>query len=186
MPRAGHGALATRSLALTPLTGRLAVLCAFSAVALPTLFRAAIQGIVTGCEFTPYLPFVFIAAILLRWWLAGLVAVASVAIMGGVFDGSLLHPLSCFIPSAAVFIASSAVMIGLAMFVRHLVQGRGAGESTGGVIFSLEKGQVWASWYGQAAPVRLGARTEVSRMMVDFLAQEQVAKRFIENAPSAD
>lgn len=186
MPRPEFGALATRWVALTPLTGRPALLCAFSALAFPTLFRAAIQGVVTGCEFTPYLPFVFIAAILLRWWLAGLVAVASVAIMGGVFDGSLLHPMSCFIPAATVFVASSTVMIGIAMFVRRLVQSRGAGVSTGGVIFSLEKGEVWASWYGQAAPVRLGARSDVSRMMADFLAQEQVAKRLIENASSAD
>src|SRR5689334_19472552 len=98
MLKGGLGALAIRSLALTPLSGRLALLCAFSAVAIPTLFRAAINGVVTGCEFTPYLPFVLLAAILLRWWLVALVTAASVAIMGGLFEGSLLHPVPCFIP----------------------------------------------------------------------------------------
>ena len=186
MLKGGLGALAIRSLALTPLSGRLALLCAFSAVAIPTLFRAAINGVVTGCEFTPYLPFVLLAAILLRWWLVALVTAASVAIMGGLFEGSLLHPVPCFIPAAAVFVASSAVMIGIAILVRSLAQNRGADESTGGVIFSLEKGQVWASWYGQAAPVRLGTRREVSYMMEDFLAQEQVAKRFSKNSSRAE
>ena len=76
-------------------------------------------------------------------------------------------------------------MIGMAIVVRTLTPNRGADESTGGVIFSLEKGQVWASWYGQAAPVRLGTRREVSYMMEDFLAQEQVAKRFSKkNSPA--
>lgn len=179
------GARTTRWLALTPLAGWLALLCAFSAVALPTLFRGAINGVVTGCEFTPYLPFVLIAAILLRWWQAVLVALASVAIMGGVFQGSLLHPLPCFIPAAAIFAGSSAVMIGVAVLVRRVMQSRGASESTGGVVFSLDRGQVWASWYGQDAPVRLGTRGEVSYMMEDFLAQEYVAKR-LRDASSAE
>src|SRR6478736_8099584 len=139
------GAHTTRWLALTPLTGWLALSCAFGAVALPTLFRGAINGVVTGCEFTPYLPFVLIAAIMLRSWQAVLVALASVAIMGGVFQGSLLHPMPCFIPAAAMFIGSSVVMIGLAILARCVMQSRGASESTGGVVFSLDRGQVWAS-----------------------------------------
>jgi hypothetical protein len=46
----------------------MALLCGIFAVALPTAIRAAIDGVVTGCEFTPYLPFVLFSAILLRWW----------------------------------------------------------------------------------------------------------------------
>jgi len=50
-------------------TGRLALLCGIAAVAVPTIVRAAIDGVVTGCEFTPYLPFVLITALALGWWI---------------------------------------------------------------------------------------------------------------------
>ena len=84
MIRAGS----TRWLIMPLLTGRFALLCAMVAVALPTLVRAAVDGVVTGCEFTPYLPFVLVCAILLRWWQAGAVALVSVGIIGGLFGGS--------------------------------------------------------------------------------------------------
>jgi len=137
-------------------------------------------GVVTGCEFTPYLPFVLLSAILLRWWQAAAVAVTSVAIMGGLFQGSLMHPMSCFLPAAGMFLTSSAAMIGMAVLVRRLfraLQNPGADESEGGIVFSLEQGLVWASWYGQGAPVRLGTRRKVAHMMEDFLAQEELAQR---------
>jgi hypothetical protein len=49
--------------------------------------------------------------------------------------------------------------------------------SSDGIIFSLDKGEVWASWYGHEQPVRLGSRYPVAKMMDDFLKQEQLAKR---------
>ena len=170
----------TRLLILPPLTGRLALLCAVVAVALPTLVRAAVNGVVTGCEFTPYLPFVLICAILLRWWQAGAVVLASVGILGGLFGGSQPHDLDCFVSAAGIFLASSAMMIGIAVSVRHLIsalRNRGADESAGGIVFSLEKGEVWASWYGHGAPAHLGSQRKVSEMMEDFLAQVEVGKR---------
>jgi hypothetical protein len=57
------------------------------------------------------------------------------------------------------------------------LQKRGADETLGGIVFSLEKGQVWASWYGRGAPVLLGSQRKVSEMMQDFLAQEELARR---------
>ena len=164
-----------------PLTGRLAFLCGVVAVAIPTLIRVAVHGTITGCEFTPYLPFVLISAILLRWWQAGIVALASVGIMGGLLGGSPVPlELACFGPAAGMFLASSAVMIFIAAMTRRLfasIQNRGADESEGGIVFSLEKGEVWASWYGQSAPVRLGSQRKVSEMMEDFLAQVELGKR---------
>ena len=71
-----------------PLTGWLALLGAIAAVALPTVVRVAVNGVVTGCEFTPYLPFVLISAILLGWKHAIAVALASVVVLGGLFFGS--------------------------------------------------------------------------------------------------
>jgi hypothetical protein len=151
-------------------------------VALPTLIRLAVNGVVAGCEFTPYLPFVLISAILLRGWVAGAVTLASVAVMGGALGGVPVHGWSCFIDSALMFLASSAVMIGVAILVRTTVaalQKGGSDESAGGVIFSLEKGQVWASWYGQDSPMLLGSHHRVTEMMEDFLKQEDLAKRLI-------
>lgn len=174
-----NGIHATRWLGTPLASGWIALPIALAAVAAPTSIRAALNGVVTGCEFTPYLPFIMLSAILLRWWQAGAVALVSVGIMGGLFKGSLENP-SCFIPAAGVFLVSSAAMIGLMVLMRRLVtalQNRGTDESAGGIVFSLEQDQVWASWYGEGAPVRLGTRGKVSHMMEDFLAQEELAKR---------
>ena len=43
-----------------------AVLCGLFAIWIPTVLRMAVDGVVTGCEFTPYLPFVLICAVALR------------------------------------------------------------------------------------------------------------------------
>jgi hypothetical protein len=163
----------TRCLQAPPVTGWLAFAFALVALWIPTIIRLSVSGVVTGCEFTPYLPFVLFCAILLRWWQASGVALAAVAILGGLFAGSPHHNPACFTPAAAIFLASSAVIIGVAVLIRSVVAGlqrRGADESSGGIIFSLEKGQVWASWYGQGAPMLLGSQRKVSAMMEDFLA----------------
>ena len=162
------------------LTGHRAISCAILALALPTLVRAAVNGVVTGCEFTPYLPFVFLCAVMLRWWQAGAVALASVAILGDVFGGPPRHMLAlpCFLPSAGIFLAASAGMIAIAVLVRQVIATmQKPDDSSGGIVFSLEKGEVWASWYGHGQPVRLGSRHTVANMMDDFLKQEQLAKR---------
>ena len=105
------------------LTGHRAIFCVIIALALPTLVRAAVNGVVTGCEFTPYLPFVFVCAVMLRWWQAGAVALASVAILGGLFEGPPRHMLAlpCFLPSAGIFLAASAGMIAMAVLVRQII-----------------------------------------------------------------
>jgi len=60
-----------------PVKGWLALACGMAAVWLPTVVRAAVNGVVTGCEFTPYIPFVLICAILFRWWQAAIVALVN-------------------------------------------------------------------------------------------------------------
>jgi hypothetical protein len=158
-------------------TGWAALFCGMTAVWIPTMIRLAMNGAVSGCEFTPYLPFVLISAVLLRWWKAALVALASVAVLGGLFGGSPAFELSCFMPAAATFLASSAVMIGFAMLVRRAAaaaeQSQGAAS---GLIFSVEQGDVWASWHGQGAPVRLGSQRAVAETMEDFLARDETGK----------
>ena len=166
----------------TPLaSGRISILIGIIALALPTMVRAAVNGAVTGCEFTPYLPFVLVCALLLRWWHAGLVALASVAILGEVFIGPtvrLFHS-ECFLTSAGIFLASSAGIIVTVQILRRVIaaiQGPDAHRS-GGLIFSLEKGEVWASWYGHGPAMRLGSQEKVSEKMKDFLGETEVAKR---------
>jgi hypothetical protein len=173
-------AQAARLLGTPVAKGWAAILCVVAAVAVPTVIRAAVNGAVTGCEFTPYLPFVLVSAIMLRWWQAAFVAVASVCIMGGLFQGSLLNPVACFIPAAGMFIASSAAMIGATVLGRRLVASflnHDLDEAKGGAVFSVENGEVWVSWYGQGSPLRLGTQAKVSEMMRDYLAQEKIAKR---------
>ena len=172
----------TRILREPLLTGRLALLGGIVAVALPTIARAAVNGVVTGCEFTPYLPFVLLAAILLGWWQAALVALASVAILGGLFVGEpgLLNAQACFLSGAGIFLASSAIIIGTILAIRRVlerIQLRIPDESSDGIIFSLERGDVWASWHGHGPPMRLGSKKKVSAMMEDYLAQQKLGER---------
>jgi hypothetical protein len=169
-----------RWLRIPLVTGRLALFCAVAAVAVPTIVRAAAHGVVTGCEFTPYLPFVLIIALALGWWQAGAVALAAVAILGGLlFAPTSGHfTSSCFLSGAAMFLASSAMIIGVVVLVKRLIaaiQFRGA--SKGGIVFSLQGNEVWASWYDKGPPVRLGTEGNVSEMMQDFLAQVELGKR---------
>lgn len=160
-------------------TGRLALFCVVAAVAVPTIVRAAVNGVVTGCEFTPYLPFVLIIALAMGWWQAGAVALAAVAILGGVLGPTHQHFDSpCFLSGAAIFLASSAIMIGVVALVRRMVAAvLNRGASDGGIVFSLQGDQVWASWYDKGPPVRLGTEGNVSEMMQDFLAQVELGKR---------
>ena len=165
------------------ISGWLALLCLIGAVAVPTIVRVAVNGVVTGCEFTPYLPFVLLSAIFLGWRQAIAVALASVAVLGGLFFGPshALHAGPCFQAGAGIFLMSSALMLGIVVFVRGTVAGLlgDPDAGSGGAIFSLEEGEVWLSRHGQGPPVCLGSQGRVSEMMKDFLAQEELGKRLI-------
>lgn len=174
----------TRRLCAGPILGGPAFLIAFVALSVPTMVRLAVGQTVAGCEFTPYLPFIFVCAITLSCWAASSVAAGAVAIMGNALGGALPHGTACFLDSATIFLGCSALMIGIATLVRRVIVGlqrRGADESAGGVVFSLENGQVWASWYGQSAPTLIGSQRKVSEMMQDFLKQQEVADRLLGN-----
>ena len=173
-----------RWLIAPPLSGRIALLFGILALLVATFIRAAINPYVTGCEFTPYLPFVLICAILLPWQAAAVVALVTVPVLGLAFMGTPaeLAASTCFVSSSGIFLTVSAGMIFLIAFIRRLfvsIQRSGADESEGGVLFSLDQGQVWASWYGRGPRVLLGSQKKVSGMMEDFLAQEKVAKRLL-------
>ena len=139
----------TRWLWVPVLEGPWALVCGIAAVALPTIVRATVHGHVVGCEFTPYLPFVLLSAILLGWRPAVGVALGSVAVVGGLFAGPLDQFLAqaCAVSAAGIFLGSSAIIIAVVALVRRAIaqfQRRGVDESEGGIVFSLEKGEVWA------------------------------------------
>ncbi len=167
------------------LKGVQALLCAVVAVGAALMVRAGVDDMVTGCEFTPYLPAVLVCAILLRWWQAAIVALAAPVLHGIAFMGAPWHFLdsACFQSTGGIFLLSSAVIIGVAVMVRQMLelQRNSGANGSDGIVFSLEKGEVWASWYGSGLPVRLGDRNRVETMMADFLAQSELGKRLESN-----
>ena len=169
----------TRWLQSPLVSGPPAILCAVGAVLVPTLVRYSVNGVLLGCEFTPYLPFVLLSAVFLRWWQAAMVALTCVVLFGGLFLGD--HHLTdpCVQSSMGMFLASSALIIGTVMLLRHAVAGllSSPDESSNTVIFSMEQGQVWATLPGKGPPVCLGSQNNVHEMMEDFLAQNELAKR---------
>lgn len=177
----------TRWLVEPVVTGKLALMIVILAVAIPAAVRAAVHGTVTGCEFTPFLPSVLLTAILLGGRHAAAVALASVAVLGGMFAGpfSALLAEPCAQSAAGIFLGSSAIIIGVVVLTRRAISevlAKRADNKAGGIVFSLDRGQVWASWNGSGAPVRLGSQDRVEEMMEDFLAQGELGRRLLENS----
>ena len=112
-----------------------------------------------------------------------MVAIFSVAILGGLFLGPDHYPaqLRCFASAATMFLTSSAIIIGTVIAVRHWLTvflSRSNCDVAAAPIFSLEEEQVWASWTGEdRRPLLLGPKSKVSAMMKDFLAQVEVGER---------
>lgn len=167
-------------LILPPITGKRAIGWSIAAVAVPTLGRALVEGSVTGIAFIPYIPFVLLSAVFLGWRYAAVTAIASAVIADALFVGvpyALVEgPADVF--GVVVFLGASLLIIALVQTMRTVVKhhGRPAG-ATDGIIFSEERGQAWASWPGASYYVRLGPQDEVAKMMEDYLAQLELAKR---------
>jgi len=99
-----------RLLASQPLSGRLAFLVAAIAILIPTALLAAFDGTAAPVAVAPYVPFMLISAILLNWWSASLVALASAMIDDAFFVGtppSLLEgPADMFMVGAFLIVAA--------------------------------------------------------------------------------
>ena len=153
------------------------------AVMLPTFVWIVLEDTVKADAFTPYFPFVVLAALFLGWKLAAAVALASSATVDALFIGppnQLLEGGEDLIAVAA-FLAGSILIITVVEAARRSVLGirRGIREQVPeGIVFSLEEGQVWASWQGREAAIQLGSETEVAAMMEDFLAQVELGRKF--------
>ena len=178
----------SRLLLAPPATGFRAPLYGIALVAIPTLIRGLVDHLVVGAAFTSYIPFILLAAMFLtRTYPVG-VALASALLADYLFAGPprqlMESPDDLF--GLSVFLISSILIIALVEAVRTVVDNSlrptRPGEFSAPVVFSLEEGQAWASWYGSHSWVRLGPEDDVAEMMRDFLAQRELAKRLESSA----
>ena len=171
-----------------PVPARWAPAVALAALAVPTLVRMLVDGAVTGVGFTPYAPSVLLCAVLLEWRYAALVALASAALSDALFIGARYQlvegPSDLF--GDFLFLLNAALIICVVQAIRSLARDwrrtPGNGEPSNGLVFSLDRGEAWASWYGADTRVRLGPQEEVAVMMQDFLAQLELGKRLCREA----
>jgi hypothetical protein len=161
------------------------MICIVAALTTPTLLRASVDGAVHGVGFTPYLPFVLLASLMLDWPVVAALAVASAGLGDYFFVGpqhELLETASDRF-GAVVFAAASALAIGMGHALRKIaansIRLSHTDRAAQGIVFSQEGGQVYASWYGGSAFVPLGSEAEVTKMMRDFLAQADVGRKLI-------
>ncbi len=169
-----------------PQTGKTGLLLSILLIAVPTAIRLSVDGYVTGIGFTPYTPFVLLAALLVGWRPAIAIAV-SCAVFGDIlfvgprqlFEG----PTDIF--GMIAFLTTSALIIGLVEAARAIIENTLRPARQDGkpapVVFSLQGGDAWASWYGSHSWIRLGPKDEVAEMMEDFLAQLELGKRLNED-----
>jgi hypothetical protein len=173
-------------LVITPLAGKPALMLAVAAVALPTLYRLSLDGMVVGIVYSPYLPFVLLCAVLLGWRQAGLIALVSVAVADALFVGTRFQLIEG--PTDMLgdlgFLVVSVLIIALVHAIRTAFEDLIGPTATDGVFFSLEGGQAWASWPTAGFHLRLGPQNDVTEMMKDFIAQVELAKRLARNTQS--
>jgi Domain of unknown function (DUF4118) len=167
----------TTGLLRAPIGGIPAFIFGLAAITTPTLVRGSVDGVVSGIAFSPYIPFVLVSALLLKWPYAVGVALTSAIVA----DMMFIEPRYVFIAGPtdvfgmSVFLTTSAIAICLVRASKLYIRGR---RPTGeGIIFSLDQGHAWASWYKTGSRVRLGSKDEVAEMMKDFLSQVELGER---------
>lgn len=163
-------------------TGKRAIGLITLCIAIPTLIRAAVDGFVTGCEFSVFLPFVLVAAIFMEWRHAAIVALGSVGLADYLFmTHTAFFSGPCDLYVVGIFLTSSTLIISLVQFIRFRFAGVISTDrsefASGQVVFSLENNQAWAGWHGHRTMVQLGTKDDVAEMMEDFLAQLELAER---------
>lgn len=166
-----------------PLHGSRAIVISILAIAIPTGIGLGVPSQMENQACTFFCPFVLATSILCGWRHALAVAVGSAMICNSILMG---YPYNFRLETSelgvlSVFLGYSAFVIAVVELFRmraaRSLRQAGAEERMSGIVFSLDDGQAWASWYGIDAPVRLGPRDEVVKMMEDFIAQVELGKR---------
>jgi hypothetical protein len=174
----------SRLLLAPPAMGWRALIYGLCLIAIPTVLRILLDELIQGrLAFFVYIPFVILAGALLNWKHSAVVALACGIIADFFFiEPTLRISISAYeVIGFAIFAVSSVLIIALVEAVRTIVENslrpaRPEGLPTP-VVFSLEGGQAWVSWYGSHSWVRLGPEAEVAEMMEDFLSQRELAER---------
>jgi hypothetical protein len=184
---AGRSRISKNWLFAPPLRGAPAWAVTAAAIAIPSLLRIAIPPHLMDQGCTTYFPFVLMASILCGWRYASLAAIGSVISCHTIMAGTPfeLNFSDSQIEGYGIFLAASALMIAVVRLFRaaagRSLRQAGAKGNERGVVFSLDGGEAWASWYGVDAPVRLGPRDQVVNMMEDFIKQVELGKKFEQN-----
>jgi K+-sensing histidine kinase KdpD len=150
-----------------PLQGIWAVAVSVVAVALPTVIRLGMSPLIDDEACTIFCPFVLATSILCGWRYALPVAIGSAISCNTILMGPpyTFHFQRSEIEGLGIFLFYSAcVILVVRLFratARRSLRQAGAQERASGIVFSLDEGQAWASWYGIDAPVRLGPQDEV-------------------------
>ena len=181
--------IVSKWLSATPLTGLPMLLCVLSSLIAPTLIGVSVDGAIEGSGFAHFLPFVLLAALVLKWEISAVLAAASAGLGDFFFVGRryelLETPSDIF--GIFVFAAAAALAIGIAHAFRKAVADpiwfSGSNEVSKGIVFSQQGGHVYASWYGGRSFVPMGPEAEVTAMMQDFLAQQELGKRLASRNP---
>ena len=166
-----------------PATGIRALGYGIALIAVLTVMRLLIGLYIDRLPFLPYLPFVIVAAIVLDWKWAVATALGSWIVADLLFIGPRyqLNFGAYEQVGLTIFLVSTVLLIAFAKAVRVIVENSLRPARPDGiaapVVFSLEGGQAWASWYGSHSWVRLGPENEVAEMMRDFLARRELAER---------
>ena len=174
----------SRLLLAPPVQGWRALIYGLCLIAIPTILRIMLSELIQGrLAFFVYIPFVIAAGAFLAWRHAAIVALASgiIALLFFVEPYYWIGINAYEVIGFAIFAVSSVMIIALVEAVRTIVENslrpaRPEGLPTP-IVFSLEGGQAWVSWYGSHSWVRLGPEEEVAEMMEDFLAQRELAER---------
>jgi len=167
-------------LAAPRVVGPLAILFGFGALAIPTGILSLDHALPAGACCTTYFPFIMLSAVLLQPVYSWIVAIGSAGLADALFMGPRFQlfesPMDTF-GDAATLISAALIILLISLFRWALARRSHATCSPSGIIFSLEKGDAWASWKGSGGPVRLGPHEEVEDMMQDFLAQLELGRR---------
>ena len=170
------------------LKGKQALLAGILAIAIPTLIRAMVGDLVLAAVFLTYVPFVILAAVLLRPRDAAIVAL--IASLSAEFF--FMKPKFVFtvapddLFSIGFLLLISAMVIVLMTYVRryfaHCLDPASDVQSSR-VIFSERKGEAWAHWDGERPSVKLGPHMKVAEMMEDYVAQVELGERLTGQKP---
>lgn len=187
----GHTRISKSWLFAPPVCGPWAVAVAVAGIAIPTIIRLAMVPGIDDQACTVFCPFVLAVSILCGWRYALATAVGSAIACNTILMGVpyRFHLERSEIEGLSTFLGYSVFLILVVRLFRltaaRSLRQAGARERVSGVVFSLDEGQAWASWYGVDAPVRLGPANEVIPMMEDFIAQANVAMRLRDRMDSS-